>query len=232
MISNDADQTGFDNDEYTKGMVCYEAGDADSTPTLNRWEYELVKRFLGRRILEIGAGSGRITSLLISEGNFDELVAAEPSAHFRQLFGSKVPPHPNVRLIAATTRELLPQYNRYFDSVFSAHVMEHVEDDREFLQDQIDLVVPGGRVVALVPALPFLYSELGKKVDHFRRYNKRSVHALVKQLRDCSLRLLSIAMHWASWVLFTSAKYARSTTKARLRIGKLSFAYTITLASI
>src|SRR5438105_13812863 len=123
MISKDADQKGFGSDEYTKGMLCYEADDADSTPTLNRWEYGLLKPFLGRRILEIGAGAGRITSLLISEGNFDELVAVEPSAHFRQLFESKMPPHPNVRLIAATTRELLPQYHGYFDSVFSAHVM-------------------------------------------------------------------------------------------------------------
>ncbi len=180
-----------ESDIYAKGMVYYGEAEAESTPTYDRWQYGLFKKFLGRKILEVGAGAGRMTALLIEDGNFDNLVASEPSEHFYRLLSQKLPSAENIKLLQATTTDLLPEYRSYFDATFSTHVMEHIEDDRQFLQEQLELVRPGGRVIVLVPALQFLYSELDRNIGHFRRYDKERMRTLVRGLKNCRIRTMS-----------------------------------------
>lgn len=169
-------------DDYASGMIHWSESEFDLTPTLDRWQFELLQPYLGRKILEVGAGAGRITALLAAAGCYDELIAIEPSPHFFSLLRSRAGSLPRTILMQAETANLLPEYGAYFDSVHSVHVMEHIEHDREFLEQMLALTRPGGSVIILVPALPFLFSELDRNIGHYRRYNKRMVRALVRGL--------------------------------------------------
>jgi SAM-dependent methyltransferase len=51
-------------------------------------------------------------------------------------------------------------------------VLEHVEDDRAALRRLHDALVPGGRLLLLVPAHPRLYGPIDRAVHHFRRYGR------------------------------------------------------------
>ncbi len=177
----------IDTDPYATGMVSYGEDETNATPTYDRWQYGLFKRFLGRKILEVGAGSGRITSILLQSANFDELVVTEPSPHFYGLLQERVKTTSNVKLLFATTGELISEYPSYFDTAFSVHVLEHIDNDLEGLREQLRLIHSGGRVIVLVPALQFLYSELDRSIGHFRRYNKRRFRTLVAELGNCQI---------------------------------------------
>jgi SAM-dependent methyltransferase len=166
-------------DQYAKGMVASGEEHFDLTPELDRFQYRMVKPHLGRNILEVGAGPGRIARLLLRDGiEFDRYVISEPSDHFFAQLQGRVGAMPKVQLSQAETGGLIPLGP--FDSIFSVHVLEHVENDRQFLADCYLMLEPGGRLITLVPALQFLYSDLDRSIGHYRRYDKKMVRALVK----------------------------------------------------
>lgn len=170
------------SDPYAKGMVHWSESKLDLTPSLDRWQFSLLRPHLGRKLLEIGAGAGRITALVAEAGCHDELVAVEPSPygfHLLQVYAGK---WPKTILMEAEAAKLLPQYCEHFDSVYSVHVMEHIEHDRQFVETMLALTRPGGNVIIMVPALPFLFSELDRNIGHYRRYNKRMIRTLVRDL--------------------------------------------------
>ena len=135
-----------------------------STPELDHFQYRMVRPHLGRRILEVGAGSGRIARLLLQDKglSFERYVISEPSPHFFGMLQSRVERRNEITLAQGVTSELAAQYPAAFDTIFSVHVLEHVENDRRFMVDCLSMLRPGGKLVILVPALQFLYSRIGQ----------------------------------------------------------------------
>jgi len=175
-------QTSPSNDDYASGMVHWTEGQLELTPTLDRWHFELLRPYLGRRLLEVGAGPGRITALVAGVTQHDELLAIEPSPHLFELLCSRVGTFAGVSLLQTETGRLGSEYANHFDSVYSVHVMEHIADDLQFLKEMLALTRPKGVVIILVPALPFLFSEVDRNVGHFRRYSKRMIRTAVQSL--------------------------------------------------
>jgi 2-polyprenyl-3-methyl-5-hydroxy-6-metoxy-1,4-benzoquinol methylase len=169
-------------DNYAKGMISYGEEQSDCTPEYDRFQYSLFRDYVRGRVLEVGAGDGRITSLALEGSPVDEFVALEPSPHFVSLFRQRIQSHPRLTLLQKETGELRPERPEYFDCVFSVHVMEHIENDRSFVEDQLALTKPGGTVVILVPALQWLYSGFDESIGHYRRYDKKMVRELVNGL--------------------------------------------------
>lgn len=170
------------NDPYASGMVHWGESQLELTPSLDRWQFSLLRPYLGRKLLEIGAGAGRITALVAEAGCHDELVAVEPSAHFFRLLQIGAGKSPKTTLMETEAEKLLPEYRQHFDSVYSVHVMEHIEHDRQFLETMLALTRPGGNVIIMVPALPFLFSDLDRNIGHYRRYDKKMFRTLVRDL--------------------------------------------------
>lgn len=59
------------------------------------------------------------------------------------------------------------------DTFILMDVLEHIENDKKTLELLRDNLNPKGRIVLLLPAHMFLYSEFDKSIGHFRRYNKK-----------------------------------------------------------
>lgn len=169
-------------DAYAKGMIHYGREQLNSTPEYDRFQYSLFRKYVSGLVLEVGAGDGRITALVLAESRAKEIVALEPSAHFFQLLRARVGSDPRVTLLEQETGAFRPQRPGYFDCTFSVHVMEHIADDRSLVQDMLEMTKPGGVVVLLVPALQWLYSDLDRNIGHFRRYDKKSIRRLVAGL--------------------------------------------------
>ena len=61
------------------------------------------------------------------------------------------------------------------------NVLEHIEDDERELRFAYKTIKPNGRILIFVPALSWLYSELDRKVGHFRRYHKQELKETVQR---------------------------------------------------
>jgi len=57
-------------------------------------------------------------------------------------------------------------------------VLEHIEDDAGELARAGEFLRPGGHVVVLSPAHPWLYSPFDRAIGHHRRYTRTTLRAL------------------------------------------------------
>jgi SAM-dependent methyltransferase len=137
------------------------------------WMYRRIAPFIGQRILEVGAGIGNFTELLLDR----ELVVATDKyqlcvdyLHRRLGDNLKVVP---ALLDLAEPDEALARYG--FDTVICMNVLEHIEDDLRALAYMRSVLAPGGRVILLVPAFQFLYGTVDRAIEHYRRYTRKDL---------------------------------------------------------
>lgn len=169
-------------DKYARGMAACEGVEAESTPELDRFQFGLFERFLGRRILEVGAGGGRFTAQVLEARPDAEFVVVEPSPYFFAMLSRRFHGRDTMTLIRSEIGAVAAQYAGHFDCVFAVDVLEHIEDDRAFLEKSLECVAPGGRVIILVPAFQFLYSRLDENIGHYRRYDRGMIRRLLAGL--------------------------------------------------
>lgn len=67
----------------------------------------------------------------------------------------------------------IPFKDNYFDIVTSLDVIEHVTEDKEYLQELYRVLAPGGYIILFTSAIQFLWSQLDVKSQHVRRYDKK-----------------------------------------------------------
>jgi ubiquinone/menaquinone biosynthesis C-methylase UbiE len=65
--------------------------------------------------------------------------------------------------------------------IYTSNVLEHIENDHEALSQLYSKLQPGGILSIYVPAIPALFSELDRKVGHFRRYKKSELMEKVER---------------------------------------------------
>ena len=63
------------------------------------------------------------------------------------------------------------------DVVTALDVLEHIRDDMRALREVNRILKPGGKLIAVVPAYGFLWSEHDEALHHYRRYVAREMRA-------------------------------------------------------
>jgi SAM-dependent methyltransferase len=142
----------------------------------HKWILAEFLPYLGHSVAEVGAGMGSFSALVLEAG-IGRLAAFEPSAnmfpHLQHAVGH------DVRAKAVNDFFRADQVAERFDSILYVNVLEHIEDDAAEVANAREALNPGGHLLIFVPALPWLYSELDRKVGHFRRYIKKDLEQLV-----------------------------------------------------
>ena len=135
----------------------------------NRWMWEQLEPYVGRRVLEVGAGVGNMTRFLLGR---ERVVATDLDPKYLQILHHLFDPYSHVTITPFDLNDgSLPPSAERMDTVLCLNVLEHIEDDERALRQFHDLLDPGGRLVLLVPALQTLYGSLDRALDHFRRYD-------------------------------------------------------------
>lgn len=140
----------------------------------NHWIFGMIRDFLKGSVLEVGAGIGNITQFML---NAETLVCLEPDEGYRKYLEKRFAKHLNVRTVPHRI-EGCPNSEvavSSFDSVVCLNVLEHIENDVSALMNCRRCLKPGGNLVVLVPAMPFVYGEMDMAMGHFRRYTRRSL---------------------------------------------------------
>lgn len=126
------------------------------------WSAQL-RPYIAGDVLEVGAGIGVNTPFLRS-ATPGRWLCLEPD---QQLFKRLRATHPDSLL--GTLDDI---FEERFDTILYIDVLEHIERDRPELAHAFSLLRPGGRVIVLSPAHPWLFSPFDAAIGHFRRYNR------------------------------------------------------------
>jgi len=167
-----------ESDPFDGGMGQWDESDDQNLLAYRAWQRDLILPWVGPRVLEVGAGHGMMAELISGGPQVRRYLALEPSTARFQALAARRSIRPSLEAQCATLDMLDSSLLRTFDSAISIHVMEHVEDDAAFLRQVAAFVRPGGAVIIMVPALPWLYSNLDRRVGHYRRYTRERMRLL------------------------------------------------------
>ncbi len=158
------------------------------------WIGEVLTPYLRGEVLEVGAGIGGTTPFLLNEA-VTGWCCLEPDPELAGCIAAKVadgalPARCTGR--TGTLAELPPDAN--FDAIAYLDVLEHIEDDTGELRDAAARLRPGGHLIVLGPAWPWLTSPFDEAIGHHRRYTRASLSALAPpQTTEIASRYLDAA---------------------------------------
>jgi len=144
---------------------------------------ELVKKFPPRGkgpIFDIGGGNGFVGKALVDAGW--DVVLVEPGPA-----GARNAKKRGLRHVVCATTQAAGFRNESMPAIGVFDVVEHIENDEDFLKHLHDLLEPGGMLYLTVPSYNFLWSSADIAARHFRRYN---LGDLRRKLRDASFSIL------------------------------------------
>ena len=200
--------------------------DLNEVPTtpFRRHPWEVARaRFFGKvvadaipagapaRVLDVGAGDGYLARSLLGGIPVGSSVACVDSNYTDaelQRFAS--PPTAGLSFTRARPAGR-------FDVILLLDVIEHIADDRAFLDDILGASLDGnGLVVVSVPAWDLLYGQHDLALKHFRRYQPAQCRAL---LQAAGLEIVQDGGLFHSLLLPRVAQRIAETARGALRFG-------------
>lgn len=163
----------------------------------NKWLLGNIKPFLGKKILEVGAGNANFT---FSLAEFGEVTAID----IQKIYLRKLRKIKGVRSGFGDVEKGKYFFaDEKFDAVVCMNVLEHIKDDDMALENIHSLVKKGGYLILLVPAHKFLYSRFDERLGHYRRYTLKVVR---QKLQEAGFKRISVcyfnwlgALGWFFW---------------------------------
>jgi SAM-dependent methyltransferase len=136
--------------------------------------YIAAKPFVQGKMLEIGCGEGRGVEILMPlveeylgldkiQEVIDTLQKKYPEAKFRQ---AVIPPFSEIK-------------DNSFDSIVSFQVIEHIKNDRLFLEEIHRVLKPGGKAII---STPNIRHTLSRNPWHIREYTTKQLEDLCKSI--------------------------------------------------
>jgi hypothetical protein len=191
----------------------------------HRWIVRTFAPYLGRHIVEVGAGLGSFSKLILKHHKCETLSLVEPSTEMCQKLIADAP------LLTGSTDTRVYTYQSSFvaaaplirskqppDSIIYINVLEHIADDELELDVVQQTLTAKGRVFLFVPALPWLYGAFDERVGHVRRYTKRGLEeklqrAGFKTILSSYFDALGIAPWWIKYCLLRSVTMEPASIK-------------------
>lgn len=206
----------------TQTRESYVADDLEALREAPRYAAHVIDLFradVGRRVLEVGSGIGTVTVPLLALA--DRVVGIEPNPSCVARLPQAVRQHPRFVLwdgpLDAYGRDVLRAER--FDTVVCINVLEHMADDVGAMAAFREAIVPGGKVVIFVPAVPAAYGPLDEELGHFRRYSKASLSEVFGRAELELLRLrYTNPIGLAGWMFNSHVTRARRHSLAQIHL--------------
>lgn len=145
----------------------------------NKWITDEIKQYITPPTLEIGAGTGNISSHFLQKKPL-YLSDIDPGLvrNLKKKFIKK-----NDVFVDRIDIVKLPRkkFKNFFSTIFAINVLEHIKEDKAALRNIHKMLKKKGKLLLLVPAKRGAYTKLDKDLGHFRRYEKDEVIAKLEQ---------------------------------------------------
>jgi ubiquinone/menaquinone biosynthesis C-methylase UbiE len=137
---------------------------------------ELASPYLRGDVLEVGGGIGETSHAFRSEAQ-SSWTALEPDWQLATRLQRRVAGlRQSVQVVAGTIQAVRDR--ALFDAVIYIDVLEHIEQDRQELEQAASRLKRGGTIVVLSPAHQSLFTPFDEAIGHFRRYDRRQLRSL------------------------------------------------------
>jgi len=151
----------------------------------NRWLFETIYPYCSGKVLEVGSGIGNLSRFFLEKKFL--LTASDLRDEYCNILHEKFGRNPYLEAIQPIDLTL-PGFEMHyhsmtgkFNTIVALNVIEHIKDAGLAINNCKKLLMPGGCMVILVPAYPFLYNELDKELGHFIRYTSGTLQQLLQQ---------------------------------------------------
>ena len=141
----------------------------------NRWRIEKVQPYLGKRLLEAGAGIGNFSKLLL---NRERLVLIDSEDLYVSRLHRRFGHFGHVHIAQADLTQPADferLLDEELDTIVSFNVLQHIEPDQTVLDNFFRVLQPGGHCVVGVPAGMGFYTGADAELGHYRRYEEREL---------------------------------------------------------
>ena len=152
----------------------------EGAPRFNRWMGDVLRPHLGRRVLEIGSGTGTLTDQFVPRDMYLASDINPNYIHFLRGFAAGRP-FMQVREINASEPACFQGLEEMFDTAVMVNVLEHVPDDLIALQNLWNSLQKGGKAVILVPQHPAIYGTLDEVLEHRERYTVEGLRQVMSK---------------------------------------------------
>jgi glycosyltransferase involved in cell wall biosynthesis len=148
-------------------------------PRFTRWMADVVRPYVGVRVLEIGAGIGNMSVHLMPRSIY---WATDVNPYYLNYLETLRPTRPYMRVgyTDAMKLESFPK-GQDFNTIVCLNVIEHVPDDIGALRNVHETLTDGGTAIVLVPYGPELYGSLDEVLGHCRRYTEEQLAGVAQQ---------------------------------------------------
>lgn len=148
----------------------------------SQWMYNNFKQYIGRRVLDIGSGTGNIISFFVNE--CEKVVATDIFTEEIQYMKNRFKTNSNFECIMfdISKDDIFELKEFCFDTVTCVNVLEHIEDDLDAVKKMKEIVARNGKIVILVPAMSKAYGTMDKACGHYRRYDKGDLEKIADTL--------------------------------------------------
>ena len=146
---------------------------------------KFIKKYIKGNVLEVGAGCGSFTRNYINQKIHSITLTELDDKNILDLKKSFAS-NSRVRI----TKNSIYDINQKFDTIVYLHVLEHIKNDKEEIEEASKKLNQNGTLIIMVPAHQKIYSNLDKAVGHFRRYEKEFFKRDFKQLKIFNIKFL------------------------------------------
>ncbi len=162
----------YADDEYGSRIL----GRLNRAPRFTKWMADVIRPYVGEKVLEIGAGTGNLTRQLIPRTLY---WASDVNPlylnHLESLGRNR--PYMRVSYTDSQQGDSYPAEQR-FDTVICLNVVEHLAHDAAAFDNILKVLEEKGRAIILVPSGPWLFGTLDQVLGHQRRYTRKQLTEL------------------------------------------------------
>ena len=148
------------------------------------WRFKILLRLIKtnniilnkkNKIMDLGCGNGILSNQIESQFN---IKIDRVDSNFETL---KLNRNVKGRLICYDISKRNKKYKNYYDYIFLFDVIEHVKNDKKFIENALFHLKNDGSLIINVPSIQILYSRYDIAVGHLRRYDKKLFYKNIKK---------------------------------------------------
>lgn len=151
----------------------------DSALNFRLYQFSLIKKYLVKNFLEVGAGKGGLAS--IYKNHIKNITLLEPDIKLFKKLKKKFKKDPIL-----IKNHQIKDIKNTFDTIIYFDVIEHIKDDLKEVKTASNRLNRNGHLIISVPAFQIFYSDFDKSVGHIKRYSKKDFKEIEK---NCDLRI-------------------------------------------
>ncbi len=153
-----------------------------------QWMFRIFSPYMGSHLLEIGTGFAQVFHHL-QELKIVEYVSVDFDEELVEMAKAKDGANTYLCADVSGANFISTVGAERFDTVFCFNVLEHIKADNAAVQNMMEALKVGGRLLLFVPALPELYSDMDRLAGHHRRYTKQSLSSALGNWADSVVRI-------------------------------------------